>query len=192
MPVRDAAKALDLEFLELTHPDLEGDDLIQPYEGPLPLELFKACVAVLRELTDDTHRYDSADDITDGAAGYEDPHDWLAATRLLLRFLDRADQEAAGKASASDDSARRGPWRSLPRSLRGEGSRPCPAYRMTSGPPTPRCGPRPSRVPAPRHNPPFLRPRRSPHAWAIDLDASPYGGHAASRFRQLAPFTEAL
>ncbi|MEV0134891.1 GNAT family N-acetyltransferase [Dactylosporangium sp. NPDC050688] len=100
IPVHDAANALDREFTELTYPGLEDDDAIQPYDGPLPMGVYKACGAVLWELTDEAHRYDCAGDITDGAAGYEDPHDRLAATRLLLRFLDRADREAAGEASA--------------------------------------------------------------------------------------------
>lgn len=40
--------------------------------------------------------------------------------------------------------ARRGPWRSLPRSFRTGGFRPCLACRMTFGSPIPHCGPRPS------------------------------------------------
>ncbi|WP_426503048.1 GNAT family N-acetyltransferase [Dactylosporangium sp. McL0621] len=99
MPVHDAANALDREFTELTYPGLEDDDATQPYDGPLPMDVYKACGAVLWELTNEAHRYDSAGNITDGAAGYDDPHDWLAATRLLLKFLDRADREAGGETS---------------------------------------------------------------------------------------------
>ncbi|MFI5908244.1 GNAT family N-acetyltransferase [Dactylosporangium sp. NPDC051541] len=89
-PVHALADALDREFTALTYPGLEHDSQIQPYDGPLPLDLYIACGAVLSELTDEANRYSSANTITQGAADYEHPHDRLAATRLLLTFLDRA------------------------------------------------------------------------------------------------------
>ncbi|GGM59199.1 hypothetical protein GCM10007977_070840 [Dactylosporangium sucinum] len=81
-PVAEAAAALDRRWSAAT-----GGD--RPYAGPLPIELFKAGQAALWELLDEAHRYDSAEDIGDGALGYEDPRDQLANTRLLLRLLDR-------------------------------------------------------------------------------------------------------
>ncbi|MET7396828.1 GNAT family N-acetyltransferase [Dactylosporangium sp. NPDC005572] len=103
---QDAAKLLDREFTELTYPGLEDGDAVQPYAGPLALELFKACGDALWELTDEAHRYDSAESIADGAADYDDPRDRLANIRVLLRFLDRVAREAEGKAPTDPDNAR--------------------------------------------------------------------------------------
>lgn len=85
------AGALDLEWSRLTFPD---DDDSQPYAGPLDIELYKACSGALWELTDEAHRYDSADSIADGALHHEQPGDVLANVRLLLHFLDDASRAA--------------------------------------------------------------------------------------------------
>jgi GNAT superfamily N-acetyltransferase len=99
--VRDAAKRLHRELTELTYPGVDEDDLyVQMYDGPLDISMFKACGEVLWELTDEAHRYDSASNIVDVALDYEDPRDWLGSTRLLLRFLDRAEREAGPRPPA--------------------------------------------------------------------------------------------
>jgi GNAT superfamily N-acetyltransferase len=88
--VHTDAEALDREWSRLTLPD----DDVRPYAGPLDIELYKACTGVLWELTDEAHRYDSADSIADGALNHDQPGDVLANVRLLLHFLDDADRAA--------------------------------------------------------------------------------------------------
>ncbi|MEV4510369.1 hypothetical protein AB0K00_15555 [Dactylosporangium sp. NPDC049525] len=92
--VRDAAVVLDREWW----PGRE-DDAIRQYDGPLDINMFKACGDALWELADEAHRYDSADSITDGALNYVDPGDQLANIRLTLWFLDHVEREAAGDRS---------------------------------------------------------------------------------------------
>jgi hypothetical protein len=97
--VRDAAVALDRAWWRLTYPGVDEDDDVQPYAGPLDMNLFKACGDALWELTDEAHRYASADSITGGALDYTEPGDQLANIRLMLWFLDHVDREAAGDRS---------------------------------------------------------------------------------------------
>jgi GNAT superfamily N-acetyltransferase len=97
--VRDAAVALDRRWRRLTYPDLEDDD-VQPYAGPLDLNLFRACGDALWELTHDAHRHESAGNIAEGALHYDEPGDQLANVRLMLWFIDQVDREAAGDRSA--------------------------------------------------------------------------------------------
>ncbi|GAA3227784.1 hypothetical protein GCM10010532_061380 [Dactylosporangium siamense] len=73
---------------------LGSDEPVQPYAGPMPLELFRACSSILWELIDENHRFSMVDEIADGALNYEQPDDPLANTRLLVRFIGRVESEA--------------------------------------------------------------------------------------------------